>query len=126
MLENGHRAILAATGGRGVAKSVETSGADSAPAFLAEIARPRGRLSFIGWGGPVTSRAMIGKGLRLYGCWHWNHQNDADRMLETIRGSAARIDQMVTHHYPMTGIGEALATQLTGECGKVFVHPWQD
>lgn len=117
--------ILNTSKGRGVQMSVETSGAESAPQFLVDVARRRGKLAFIGWGGPMTSSSIIGKGLRLYGCWHWNHMNDTERMMNTIRGSQSRIDQMITHTFPIDRIAEAMNVQVSGQCGKVIVKPFE-
>ncbi len=44
----------------------------------------------------------------------------------SIRGSRARIEQMITHTFPIDRIAEAMDVQLAGQCGKVIVHPWED
>jgi|TARA_Y100000310_G_scaffold317938_1_gene371412 threonine dehydrogenase-like Zn-dependent dehydrogenase len=122
--ENVNTAIAAATGG--VQFSVETSGARSAPQFLADVARPRGQIALIGWGGPIEARTIIGKGLDIHGCWHWNHQRDREGMLNTIAGSGKLIDKLITHTFPLSRIEDAMALQISGLCGKVIVHPWDD
>jgi threonine 3-dehydrogenase len=30
---------------------------------------------------------------------------------------------MITHHFPLDQIEEAWKLQMTGQCGKVIVHP---
>ena len=57
----------------------------------------------------------------------WNFLSlNTERMMNTIRGSRARIDQMITHTFPIDRIAEAMDVQLAGQCGKVIVHSWED
>jgi L-iditol 2-dehydrogenase len=93
---------------------------------MVRVTRHRGRLAFIGQGGSLDIAPLVGKGLRLYGCWHWNHLQQSERMLATIAGSAERINKMITHTFPLSGIAEAFALQNAGECGKIVLHPWED
>ncbi len=119
--------VMAATeGGKGVPKAVDTSAVPAAAALLMDVARRRGRVAFIAGGSPIDSGKIIWKGLRVYGCWHWNHLQDAERMMATIRGSAERIDTMITHTFPMNRVAEAVELQVSGQCGKVILHPWKD
>jgi hypothetical protein len=32
---------------------------------------------------------------------------------------------LITHRFPMSRVREAWELQLTGECGKVVLHPWE-
>ncbi len=117
--------ILKATGGRGIDKSVDTSGAPGAPGLLVAATRSTGHVAFIARGAAVEIGPVVGKGLTLHGCWHWNHLTDAHRMMATIAGSAERIRTMITHTFGLEGIDQALALQATGQCGKVIIHPWE-
>jgi len=117
--------VLAATEGIGPHKSVDSSGAKSAAEFLVGMTRRRGRVAFIAGGDTINVGSMVWKGLRLYGCWHWNHLNDTERMMHTIAGSGKRIEQMITHRFPMDRIAEAIEVQAGGQCGKVIIQPWQ-
>lgn len=116
--------VSATPGGLGVQHSVQCTRAEGVGKFLVKVTRSRGRIAFIGQGGTLDIPPIVGKGLRLYGCWHWNHQNQAERMMATIAGSAERIDKMITHTFPIDRVAEAIALQQTGQCGKVIVHPW--
>ncbi len=118
--------ILDLTDGRGVDKSVETSSAETAPAFLVEATRPRGQIASVGWGGPLLARALVGKGHTVHGVWHWNHFEDTAAMLTTIRQAKSLLEQTITHTFPMTRVQDAWELQLTGNCGKVILHPWVD
>ncbi len=113
-------------GGAGAQKSVQCTRVEGVGRFLVEATRHRGRIAFIGQGGTLDIGPLVGKGLRLYGCWHWNHFLDGERMLATIAGSADRIEKMITHTFPMSRVADAFALQVSGECGKVMVHPWED
>ena len=117
--------ILTATCGRGVDKSVQVNRVESSAPLLAAVTRPRGHIAFIGQGGSVNVAQTVGKGHRLYGCWHWNHQRHAQQMITTLRGSASRIDMVVTHTFPIGRIHDALDLQTSGNCGKVIIHPWE-
>ncbi len=118
--------ILDLTGGHGADKSVETSSAEEAPAFLVEATRPRGEIASVGWGGPVLARAMVGKGLTFHGVWHWNHFLDTGAMWTTIRKSKSLLETMITHTFPMHSVIDAWELQLSGNCGKIILHPWAD
>lgn len=119
--------VLAVTpGGLGAHKAVQCTRVEGAGQFLVQTTRHRGRIAFIGQGGTLEIGSIVNKGLRIYGCWHWNHYKDAERMLSTISGSAERLDQMITHTFPMSQIQKAFEVQVSGECGKVIVHPWED
>jgi len=116
--------ILAATGGLGADKSVETSSAQGAPALLVKATRRRGEIASVGWGGPVEAAALVGKGLTMHGVWHWNHQRDAEAMWRTIRAGRPLLDRMITNRFPMRQVQKAWDLQLTGESGKIILDPW--
>ena len=119
------RVKAATPGGKGVMKSVQCVRVEGVGRFLVDVTRPRGRISFIGQDGTLDIGPLVGKGLRLYGCWHWNHVLHAERMVATIAGSAERIDKMITHTFPMEQVADAMALQEAGQCGKVIIHPWE-
>lgn len=117
--------ILELTAGRGADKSVETSSAETAPAFLIQATRRKGQIASVGWGGPMMARDIVGKGLTIHGTWHWNHFRDTQAMLQTIRQSRAMLDQVITHTFPMREVKKAWELQMTGACGKIILHPWE-
>ena len=117
--------IKALTGGRGADKSVEASSAEQAPAFLVQATRRKGQLASVGWGGPINARDIVGRGLTIHGAWHWNHLRDVEAMLSTIRGSKQLLEKYITHRFPMSRVKEAWELQLTRECGKIILHPWE-
>lgn len=117
--------ILDLTAGLGADKSVETSSAATAPAFLVQATRRKGHVASVGWGGPIMASDIVAKGLTVHGCWHWNHFRDAEAMFRTIRKSRTLLDKVITHFFPMRDVKKAWDLQLTGKCGKIILHPWE-
>lgn len=118
--------VLNATDGLGPQKAVDSTGVSSSVQFLLDVTRRRGKVAFIQSVDSVSTKPVVWKGLSLYGCWHWNHLNDTERMMATIAGSAERIDKMITHTFPMSRIDEAMDVQVSCLCAKVMIHPWED
>lgn len=119
--------VLALTGGAGPDKAIDCSGSPAGQRLLIESVRRRGQIAFVGEGGEVplhVSDDMIRKGLTLHGCWHYNRA-DAPRVMQVIRKAGPLLDKFITHSFPMSAVGEAFELQLTGECGKVLLKPWQ-
>ncbi len=116
--------IMKATGGVGVPFSADTTRTESSAKLLIAVAKRRGQIAFIGQGGSIDVPPLVGKGLRVHGCWHWNHAQHANQMMATIQGSANRIGQLITHKYPIDRIQDAFDVQVGGECGKIMIHPW--
>ncbi len=116
------------TGGIGPDKVLDCTAVPSAMRFCLDAARRRGQVAFVGWGGKVE---LIGptdvtvKGLAIHGSWHYN-LNDAPKLLDVIAANADKLDTMITHTFPIDRAGEAFELQLTGECGKVLLHPWEE
>ncbi len=118
-------AIRDLTGGLSASKSVETSGQSHYMDLLMQATRRQGHLAFVGESGGYTiqiSDGMIRNGLHLHGIWHWN-LGDAPDMLKMISEVGDSIDKVITHHFPLSQIEDAWRLQMTGNCGKVMVHP---
>jgi L-iditol 2-dehydrogenase len=117
--------IMELTGGDGVDKAIDCSGAAAAQRLLIDATRRRGEIAFVGEGGDLTvhvSRDLLRKGLTLHGQWHWNLR-DASRLMEVIRRAGARLDTLITHRFALDRVQEAWELQLTGACGKVLLLP---
>ncbi len=112
------------TSGRGADKSIDTSGSAEAKPLLMDATRRKGHVAFVGWGGKVDVSTIISKGLTLHGAWHWN-LCDAPRIMQVIRESGPALDKLITHTFPMSRVKEAFELQVTGECGKVILKPWE-
>jgi L-iditol 2-dehydrogenase len=111
------------TGGYGADAGIETSNNPAAPPVVLELVRPRGRLSFVTWSGELPVKRITGKGLEIYGCWHWNHDRFGDAMMQRVRDARPLLDTLTTHRFGMQDVAEAFALQETGACGKVLLYP---
>ena len=119
--------IMALTNGIGTDKGIDCSGAPAAQRLQIDAARRKGHVAFVGEGGDLTitiSSDMIRKGLTLRGVWHWNLA-DAPRMMQMVQHVGDLLDKQITHTFPMTRVQDAFELQLTGESGKVLLHPWE-
>ena len=125
--ENAMDQVMEITGGIGVDKAVDCSGAPAAQRFLIDGTRRHGTVSFVGEGADLTikvSQDMIRKGLNLHGSWHWN-LGDAPRMMKMVAEVKDKLDMQITHTFPMDKVQEAWELQVTGNCGKVLLYPWK-
>ncbi len=116
--------VRALTQGLGADKSIEASSQESVPGFLLQATRVGGQMASVGWGGPIQMRDVVARGVTIHGAWHWNHLRDANAMFETIRRARPLIDKVITHRIPMSRVQDAWEIQLTGQCGKVLLDPW--
>ena len=112
------------TGGRGVDKAIDCTAVPAAQHFAVDATRRRGHVAFVGWGGGVETGNLVPDGRTLQGSWHWN-LNDAPRMMQLIRDCGHLLDRQITHTFPMSRVQEAWELQLTGQCGKILLHPWE-
>lgn len=115
--------IRALTGGYGADALVETSNAEAAPPAVIEMVRPRGRVAFVTWTGAIPVNRITGKGIEIYGAWHWNHQQHGAEMAERIRKARPLLDRLATHSMRLDQVQDAFALQETGMCGKVLLYP---
>ncbi|MBV7335861.1 zinc-binding dehydrogenase [Chloroflexi bacterium TSY] len=121
--------VLALThDGRGVDHSIDCSGVAAAHRLCIDGTRRKGSVSFVGEsGGNETplyiSPDMIRKGLYLYGSWHYN-MKDTPQIMDVIAKSSDKLDQFITHQFPIDNVGDAWETQASGECAKVLLKPW--
>ncbi len=114
-------------GGRGADKSIECSGQEIYQRICIDGTRRRGIVAFVGEAKGLTIRVsddLIRKGLTLLGSWHWN-LNDAALIMETIARNSGPINKLITHTFPLTRTEDAFKVQISGNCGKVLLHPWE-
>lgn len=119
--------IMDLTHGCGIDKAIDCSGVPAAQRLAIDVARRKGRVSFVGEGGDLSitiSDDMIRKGISLHGAWHYNLA-DTPLIMKIIRESAEKLDMLITHTFPMSSVKDAWELQLTGRCGKVVLHPWE-
>jgi L-iditol 2-dehydrogenase len=121
--------IMALTDGVGVDKVVDCSGVVAAHRLGINAARRRGQVAFVGESYAETplkiSPDMIRKGLTLVGSWHYNLE-DTPKIMRVIAESGPQLDKFISHSYPLDEVQHAWETQLSGECAKVLIKPWEE
>ena len=116
--------ILSLTGGRGADQSIDCTAVPAAQKLAIQATRRRGQVAFVGWGGHIEMDNMIPQGLTLHGIWHWN-LTFTHRFMRLIADCRDLIDQQITHTFPLSRVQEAWELQMTGNCGKVLLNPWE-
>ena len=120
--------ILKLTGGKGVDRAIDCSGAVAAHRLCIEGTRRRGAVAFVGESGADTpvriSPDMIRKGLTLVGSWHYNLK-DTPKMMDIIADSSVSLDLLISHHFALSDVQQAWELQVSGQCAKVLLHPWE-
>ena len=119
--------IVAMTNGLGADKAVDCSGVAAGQRLMIDSVRRGGHVAFVGESDDLTisvSNDMIRRGLTLHGIWHWNLA-DTPRIMQLIRESGDKLDKQITHTFPMSHVREAWELQLTGNCGKIILRPWE-
>jgi threonine dehydrogenase-like Zn-dependent dehydrogenase len=115
--------VQALTGGYGADAAIETSNNEAAPPVVLELVRARGRLAFVTWTGSLPVNRITGKGVDIFGSWHWNHESFGERMMRRVRDARPLLDKLTTHRFALADVEEAFALQETGKCGKVLLYP---
>jgi threonine dehydrogenase-like Zn-dependent dehydrogenase len=110
-----------------VDKAVDCAGDETAQRLMIDAARRNGSAAFVGESGDLNVRVsddMIRKGLTLVGAWHYN-LGDVAKLMQVASDSGAELDRMITHTFPMSRVEDAWELQITRQCGKVVLHPWE-
>lgn len=120
--------IMALTAGKGVDKGVDCSGVVAAHRLCIDATRRQGQIAFVGECGDETplfiSDDMIRKGLTLHGSWHYNLA-DTPKLMQLIAAVPDQLDKLISHTFPLDAVQEAWETQLSGQCAKVVIKPWE-
>ena len=116
------------TGGRGVDRALDCSGAVAAHRLCIDATRRHGKVAFVGECGDDTplriSPDMIRKGLTLVGSWHYNLRH-MENIWQVVRHCSDALDRLISHTFPMSAVQDAFELQTTGACAKVVPDPWQ-
>lgn len=120
--------ILDLTGGVGVDKAIDCAGVVAAHRLCIDATRRKGQVAFVGECHEETpvriSPDLIRKGLTLHGAWHYNLAR-VPAMMEVIRRSRDLLDLLISHTFPLERVEDAWKLQVTGECAKVLLKPWE-
>ena len=115
--------VLELTGGNGVERAVDCSGADPARQTAIRATRKWGRIVFIGEGGTVhfnPSPDIIHDQKTIYGSWVTNIWRMEELVERLVRWGLHPAD-LVTHRFELDRASEAYALMAEGKCGKVAV-----
>ncbi|NKB65885.1 MAG: zinc-binding dehydrogenase [Candidatus Latescibacteria bacterium] len=120
--------LLDLTDGIGVDKAIDCSGAVPAHRLCIDAVRRRGQVAFVGECGDETpvriSPDLIRKGIALIGSWHYNRR-DFPQLMQVIEKNPERLDTLIGHIFPMSEVQKAWELQVTGECAKILLKPWE-
>ncbi len=111
------------TGGSGVERAVDCSGADPGRQTAIRATRKWGRIVFIGEGGTVNfspSPDIIHDQKTIYGSWVTNIWRMEELVERLVRWNIHPED-LVTHRFALERANEAYELMAGGKCGKVAV-----
>lgn len=116
------------TEGKGVAKAVDCSGNPAAHRLCIDAAASLGKVAFVGECAEDTviriSPDLIRRGISLMGSWNYN-LGDTPLLMDLIRRERPSLRKFVTHRFPLREAQKAWELQLTGNCGKILLKPWE-
>jgi threonine dehydrogenase-like Zn-dependent dehydrogenase len=111
------------TGGHGVERSVDCSGADAGRQTAIRATRKWGRIAFVGEGGSVSfqpSPDIIHDQKTIYGSWVTSIWR-MEELVERIVRWGIHPDRLVTNRFGIEEAGDAYALMAEGTSGKVAV-----
>ncbi len=112
------------TGGRGADAAIDCTAVPAAQKFAIEATRRLGQVAFVGWGGKIEQDNMVPQGLTLHGCWHYP-MFEAAGLMRLIARSGPQLEKLITHRFGLSQVERAWKLQLTGNCGKVLLLPFE-
>lgn len=117
-------AIREATGGRGVDVGIDASGADAGVNLALDAVRDEGTFVFAGAGHTATINPwtqFLEKELTAYGVWYFVDR-DYYGLLDLYR-QGLRVNDLITHRFPLAQAPAAYDLFDRGETGKVIFTP---
>ena len=115
------------TGGHDIDCALEMSGASSAVVAATRLVRPGGWISLLGIGDAPTSldlsNDVVMKGLSLHGVVGRRVPQTWDQTMAYVRSGAIDVGALITHHFAISEIQQAIELIKSGLCGKVSLHP---
>lgn len=115
--------ILDLTGGHGVERAIDTSGADPARQIAIRATRAWGRIALVGEGGSVhfnPSPDLLHGQKTIYGSWVTSLARMETLVEELVRWNLHPED-LVTNRFSIDDVSKAYELMDTGKCGKVAV-----
>ncbi|PJM73229.1 alcohol dehydrogenase [Bifidobacterium primatium] len=121
--ENNVQEVLDLTGGHGVERAIDTSGADAARATAVRATRAWGRIAFVGEGGTVhfnPSPDMLHGQKTIYGSWVTSVAR-METLVENLVAWGIHPEDLVTDRFSIDDASKAYELMASGKCGKVAV-----
>jgi L-iditol 2-dehydrogenase len=119
--------IMSLTRGKGVDYAIDCSGNPDAMRLIIDVTARNGKIAFVGESDNLTvkiSDDLIRNGLTLYGIWHYNHSGISE-LFKLVSDRKSEMDKLITHKFPLSKVQDAWELQLTRQCGKVLILPWE-
>lgn len=116
-------AVLEATAGTGVERSIDCSGNNAARQLAVRAAREWGKIALIGEGGTLDflpSPDLIHGQKTIYGSWVTSIWR-MEELVEELSRWELHPDKLVTDRFSLDNADAAYALMARGECGKVAV-----
>ena len=120
--EDAAKAILGLTDGVGVEVAVDCSPAEETLTAALDCVRKFGRVGLVGEKGDSTihpSNQFLRKEITAVGSWYYNPSDYFEIMGLYRRG--LKVDDLITHRFPLEEADAAFATFASGESGKVLI-----
>lgn len=111
------------TGGHGVERAFDASGSDQGRRTAVQGTRKWGKIALVGEGGTLSlhpSPDMIHDQKTVYGSWVTSIWR-MEELVERLARWNIHPEDLVTHKFTLTEVGEAYALMSSGKCGKVAV-----
>lgn len=121
---DGLEAIRELTDGRGVDLGIDASGSDAGVNLGLDATKKQGTFVFAGAGRTATInpwRQFLEKEIVAYGFWYFVDR-DYFRLLDLYR-DGLKVDQLITHRFPLAAASTAYDLFARGETGKVLFVP---
>jgi len=119
--------VMEETGNEGVDVVGEFSGNKTAIESAFKYVKRGGKLSLLGLGDNKIeidfSNDIVFKGISIYGVVGRLMFKTWEQISELIASGKLELDKIVTHVYRLDQMEEAMATMLSGNCGKVVLVP---
>lgn len=120
--------VLAFTDGRGVDYAIECSGQEVYQRLVIDAVKRLGTVALLSEPGVISLQVdadLVQKGVTLLGTLDLKWQ-DATRLMRMIELIPEQLEKFITHRYPLHRISAAFERQMTYECGKILLFPWQE
>lgn len=118
--------------GQGVDHAVDGSGVVYYQEKLMQALRPYGTINFSGHtpGAQMSISPLhhIIDPARTFFGQHDVRIKDRERLVRSLQHPIVQkgIDAMVTHEFPMSEAGTAFEVQVSKQCGKIYLYPWDN